>query len=114
MKKLSQTAGVECRKVFPHNLRHLFAKTFYSAGKDLAKLADVLGHSDIETTRIYVMENGREHERIMEQLGLVETDSDLFFLQGNRKRRRERWKQLKRKLLKRRKKQSAEEERLLE
>lgn len=114
MKKLSQTAGVECRKVFPHNLRHLFAKTFYSAGKDLAKLADVLGHSHIETTRIYIMESGQEHERIMEQLGLVETDSDLFFLQGNRKRRRERWKQLKRKLLKRRKKQSAEEERLLE
>lgn len=114
MKKLSQTAGIEGRKVFPHNLRHLFAKTFYSAGKDLAKLADVLGHSHIETTRIYIMESGQEHERIMEQLGLVETDSDLFFLQGNRKRRREKWKQLKRMLLKRRKKQSAEEERLLE
>lgn len=114
MKRLSQKAGVEGRKVFPHNLRHLFAKTFYSAGKDLAKLADVLGHSNIETTRIYIMENGQEHERIMEKLGLVETDSERFLLQGNRKRRREKWKQLKRKLLKRRKKQGAEEERLLE
>ena len=71
MKKLCEKAGVDPKKVFPHNLRHLFAKTFYQEGKDLAKLADVLGHSDIETTRIYVMENGREHERLIERLGLL-------------------------------------------
>lgn len=71
MKKLCEKAGIDPKKVFPHNLRHLFAKTFYQKGKDLAKLADVLGHSDIETTRIYVMENGREHERLIERLGLL-------------------------------------------
>lgn len=71
MKKLCEKAGIDKEKVFPHNLRHLFAKTFYKTEKDLAKLADVLGHSRIETTRIYIMESGREHERLIERLGLV-------------------------------------------
>lgn len=87
MKKLCKNAGIDCRKVFPHNLRHLFAKTFYNSGKDLAKLADVLGHSRIETTRIYVMENGREHERMIEMLGLTE-DCILPILRGHQKKRR--------------------------
>lgn len=87
MKRLCKRAGIDCRKVFPHNLRHLFAKTFYNTGKDLAKLADVLGHSRIETTRIYVMENGREHERMIEMLGLTE-DCILPILQGHQKKRR--------------------------
>lgn len=87
MKRLCKRAGIDCKKVFPHNLRHLFAKTFYNTGKDLAKLADVLGHSRIETTRIYVMENGREHERMIEMLGLTE-DCILPILQGHQKKRR--------------------------
>lgn len=71
MKKLCETAGVAHTKVFPHNLRHLFAKIFYSAEKDIAKLADLLGHSSIETTRIYVRESGTEHGRKMERLHLL-------------------------------------------
>ncbi len=71
MKKLCEKAGIDKEKVFPHNLRHLFAKTFYKKEKDLAKLADVLGHLRIETTRIYIMESGREHERLIERLGLI-------------------------------------------
>ena len=59
MKKLCKDAQVNPQKVFPHNLRHLFARTFYSMEKDIAKLADLLGHSNIETTRIYIMESGR-------------------------------------------------------
>ena len=58
-------------KVFPHNLRHLFARTFYRAYKDIARLADVLGHSSIETTRVYLISTGAEHARQMERLGLV-------------------------------------------
>ena len=69
--RLCQLANVEPSKVFPHNFRHLFAKTFYSLDKDMAKLADLLGHASIETTRIYIMESGTEHQRLMEQLDLV-------------------------------------------
>ena len=71
MKKLCQQAGVNARKVFPHNLRHLFAVTFYRQQKDLAKLADILGHSSIETTRIYAMESGVEHQRMINALHLT-------------------------------------------
>lgn len=71
MKALCQAAGVERTKVFPHNLRHLFAVTFYQACKDIAKLADVLGHSSIETTRIYLVSAGNEHARMLEALKLV-------------------------------------------
>lgn len=71
MKALCARAGVERSKVFPHNLRHLFARTFYQACRDVVKLADVLGHSSIETTRIYLISTGAEHARQLEQLGLV-------------------------------------------
>ena len=63
MKKLCKDAEVSPEKVFPHNLRHLFARIFYSLDKDIAKLADMLGHSHIETTRIYIMESGRIHRQ---------------------------------------------------
>ena len=68
---LCQTAGVEARRVFPHNFRHLFARAFYALEKDIAKLADLLGHASVETTRIYIMESGAEHKRQVERLGLV-------------------------------------------
>ena len=71
MKKLCAAAGVKPSKVFPHNLRKLFARTFYSIEKDIAKLADILGHSSINTTRIYIMSTGSEHRRRIERLGLV-------------------------------------------
>jgi len=71
MKKLCQAAGVKPSKVFPHNLRKLFARTFYRNEKDIAKLADILGHGSIETTRIYIMTTGTEHRRKMERLGLI-------------------------------------------
>lgn len=71
MKKLCRYAEVRAEKVFPHNLRHLFARTFYALEKDMAKLADLLGHSNIETTRIYIMESGREHQKRLEKMGLV-------------------------------------------
>lgn len=71
MKKLCKEAGVEPKKVFPHNLRHLFARVFYKANRDIVKLADVLGHSSIETTRIYLISTGTEHIKWMERLGLV-------------------------------------------
>ena len=71
MKALCKRAGVEASKVFPHNLRHLFATTFYRACKDIARLADMLGHSSIETTRIYLVSTGVEHSRQLERLGLV-------------------------------------------
>ena len=71
MRKLCAAACVEPGKVFPHNFRHLFAVTFYKLEKDVAKLADLLGHASINTTRIYIMESGAEHERQMERLGLV-------------------------------------------
>ena len=71
MKQLCKAAGVSESKVYPHNLRKLFARTFYNAEKDIAKLADILGHSSINTTRIYIITTGTEHRRRIEQLGLV-------------------------------------------
>ncbi len=71
MKQLCAKAGVASSKVFPHNLRHLFATTFYQVCRDIVKLADVLGHSSINTTRIYLMTSGAEHARQLEKLGLV-------------------------------------------
>lgn len=71
MKRLCAHAGVEPSKVFPHNLRHCFATAYYRAYKDIAKLADVLGHSSIETTRIYLLTSGAEHQRQLDRLGLV-------------------------------------------
>ena len=71
MKQLCRAAGVKESKVFPHNLRKLFARTFYSMEKDIAKLADILGHSSINTTRIYIITTGTEHRRMIERLGLV-------------------------------------------
>lgn len=71
MKKLCEAANVNPSKVFPHNLRHLFARVFYAIEKDIAQLADVLGHSSINTTRIYILSTGEEHYRRMEQMRLV-------------------------------------------
>nr|WP_151076604.1 tyrosine-type recombinase/integrase [Flintibacter sp. KGMB00164] len=71
LKGLCGYAGVEPGKVFPHNLRHLFATVFYRACRDIAKLADLLGHSSIETTRIYLVASGAEHQREIDRLGLV-------------------------------------------
>lgn len=71
MKSICSSAGVLAMKVFPHNLRHLFARAFYKVEKDLAKLADVLGHSSIETTRLYIISTGAEHRRQMENMRLI-------------------------------------------
>lgn len=71
LKRLCRAAGVAPSRVFPHNFRHLFAQTFYRATRDIAKLADVLGHSSIETTRIYLVTTGEEHQRQLDRLGLV-------------------------------------------
>lgn len=71
MKKLCKDAEVSKEKVFPHNLRHLFARTFYRLEKDIAKLADILGHSSINTTRIYMITTGAEHKCRMERMRLV-------------------------------------------
>ena len=71
MKDLCEQAGVSPQKVFPHNLRHLFARTFYGIEKDIAKLADILGHSNINTTRIYIITTGAEHQRRMENMRLI-------------------------------------------
>lgn len=71
MKALCERAGVSPNKVFPHNLRHLFARTFYNIEKDIAKLADILGHSSINTTRIYIITTGAEHKRKMENMRLI-------------------------------------------
>ena len=71
MKALCTEARVHPDKVFPHNLRHLFAHTFYSIEKDIAKLADVLGHANINTTRIYIMTTGAEHRRKLEKMHLI-------------------------------------------
>ena len=71
MKKLCARAGVDAGEVFPHNLRHLFATAFYRAYKDIVKLADVLGHSSIETMRIYLVISVAEHRRQLERLRLV-------------------------------------------
>lgn len=71
MKALCSLAGIQRSKVFPHNLRHLFARTFYEIKKDIAKLADVLGHSNVNTTRIYIISTGAEHARIIERMHLL-------------------------------------------
>lgn len=71
MKSICKKAGVETSKVYPHNLRHLFARCFYRACRDIAKLADVLGHSSVETTRIYLISTGAEHAKTLDQLHLV-------------------------------------------
>jgi len=71
MKKLCKDACVEPSKVFPHNFRHLFAVTFYRLKKDIAKLADLLGHASIETTRLYIMESIENHIRQVEKMRLV-------------------------------------------
>ena len=73
MKALCESAGVSKEKVFPHNLRHLFARAFYAMEKDLSRLSDILGHSSINTTRIYTAESGSVHAAQMERLGLVVT-----------------------------------------
>ena len=71
MKGLCEQANVDSRKVFPHNLRHLFARVFYGIEKDIAKLADILGHSNINTTRIYIISTGTEHRKRMESMRLI-------------------------------------------
>lgn len=71
MKALCRCAGVSASKVFPHNLRHLFASVFYRACRDIVKLADMLGHSSLETTRIYLLTSGAEHQRLLDRLQLV-------------------------------------------
>lgn len=71
MKSLCQMARVSPAKVFPHNLRHLFARTFYNIEKDIAKLADILGHASIDTTRIYIVTTATEHKRKMENMRLI-------------------------------------------
>ena len=71
MKNLCKDAGVKPEKVFPHNLRHLFARTFYNIDKDIAKLADILGHSSIDTTRIYIISTGAEHRRLINKMKLI-------------------------------------------
>lgn len=71
MKKLCESARVAKNKVFPHNLRHLFARTYYSIQKDVVRLADILGHSNVNTTRVYTMETGEIHKRQIQKLGLL-------------------------------------------
>lgn len=73
MKALGRLAQVSEEKIFPHNLRHLFARTFYMLEKDLSRLADILGHSDVNTTRIYTRESGHVHLKILEKLDLIVT-----------------------------------------
>ena len=71
MKKLCLKSNVSPRKVFPHNLRHLFANTYYSVQKDIVRLSDILGHSNVNTTRIYTMESGEVHKEQIQNLGLL-------------------------------------------
>lgn len=71
MKNLCDEANVSKHKVFPHNLRHLFARTYYSTEKDIVRLADILGHSSVNTTRIYTMESGEIHRKQIQKLGLL-------------------------------------------
>lgn len=79
MKKLCEAANVNPRKVFPHNLRHLFAKSYYAIEKNLARLADILGHSSVETTRIYIAAGIREHERTLQKMRLIPSCT-LFYI----------------------------------
>lgn len=71
MKKISARAGVAASKVFPHNLRHLFARSYYALARDISKLADLLGHSSIETTRLYIVTAGGEHMRQLDKMRLI-------------------------------------------
>ena len=71
MKKIGKKAGINPQKIFPHNLRHLFARVYYSQEKDLLRLSDILGHSSVNTTRIYTMESGEKHVRQLERMGLL-------------------------------------------
>lgn len=71
MKAICKKAGIAASKVFPHNLRHLFAQTFYRVTHDVAKLADLLGHVSIETTRIYLLSTGIEHQMLLNNLKLI-------------------------------------------
>ena len=71
MKKLCEHAGVSPQKVYPHNLRHLFARVFYEIEKDIVKLADILGHSSINTTRIYIITTGSKHRKYLEKMHLI-------------------------------------------
>lgn len=71
MKAICKKAGIAASKVFPHNLRHLFAQTFYRVTHDVAKLADLLGHVSIETTRIYLLSTGIEHQMLINNLKLI-------------------------------------------
>ena len=80
MKRLGESCGVAGTKIFPHNLRHLFARTYYNQEKDLSKLADILGHSSINTTRIYTMESGKQHARQLEKLDLLVKDNRMCLL----------------------------------
>ena len=72
MKKLCEDAKVDGKKVYPHNLRHLFALTYYRMQKDVVRLADILGHSNIETTRIYTMTSGKEYQKSLSKMDLVD------------------------------------------
>lgn len=71
MKKLAAEAGVELKKVFPHNLRHLFARTYYKVTRNLAELASLLGHSSIETTRIYLLTTAESHQKKLSRLNMI-------------------------------------------
>ena len=71
MKALCKDTGINPKKVFPHNIRHLFARMFYKIEKDIAKLADILGHSSINTTRIYIISTGEEHRKQLELMRLI-------------------------------------------
>lgn len=71
MKGLCADAGIDPKKVFPHNLRHLFARVFYNQEKDIVRLADILGHSSINTTRIYIVSTGLEHRKLIEKMQLI-------------------------------------------
>lgn len=74
MKSLCKSAQISPSKVFPHNLRHLFAKVYYRLHNDIAKLADILGHSSINTTHIYLVSTGDEHKKQIEQMHLLVTN----------------------------------------
>ena len=80
MKRIGALAGVAAEKIFPHNLRHLFARIYYSQEKDLSRLADILGHSSVNTTRIYVMESGKNHLKQLEKMDMLVDDDGIPLL----------------------------------
>ena len=86
MKEICEKSGVSPEKVFPHNLRHLFARTYYSREKDIFRLADILGHSSVNTTRIYTMESGEMHRRQLDSLNLV-LQQNIVYVASTRKKR---------------------------